>query len=143
MRIHWLLAASLLAVLLLAALTMYDARERQLPPHVAALRDSIRSLNDLEDRVFAEIELAPDGRRFVVPSVKKLRAVRKEALEAALAGCAGQARDALVSATDQIISAQGSGMDSPAMMEAWNRAVVYRDAAEACEAELSRMGADA
>ena len=143
MRTHWLLATSLLALLLLAALTKYDAHMKQLPPDVAALRDSIESLNDLEDRAFAEIEIAPDGRSFVVSSVKKLQAMRKDAREAVLVGCAGQARDGLVAATDQIISAQGSGMDSPAMLEAWTRAVTYRNAAEACEAELSRRGANA
>ena len=130
MRIHWLLASILLALVLLLALTEHDASAKQPPPELA-LRDSIGRLNDLEDRTFALVQLeSRDGRMPLVGTLRELDALAQEARQAAMPGCAGQARDALVSVMEEI--AQGGH-------EAWPKAERYVNAATACDSLLAEQ----
>src|SRR5574338_1330401 len=132
MRIHCLLTSALLALVLLLTLTQHDAGAKQPPPELLALQDSIGRLNDLEDRTFALVQLDNrDGSMPLVGTVRELDALAQEARQAAMPGCVGQARDALVSVMEEI--AQGG-------YEASSKAERYVNAATACESLLAEQG---
>lgn len=126
------------AIALCLALAGCDAGISWKHLELAPLRESMRRLNALEDRTLAEVQFAEEGPMFRVVSVQNLQAVQQEARKAFLVGCAGPARDALVTATDQFLAAQDSAAESPALMAAWDRMNAYREAAEACEASLAQ-----
>lgn len=131
MRIHWLFASVLLALVLLLALTEHDAGAKQPPPELLALRDSIGRLNDLEDRTFALLQLDNTyGSMPLVGTLREVDALAQEARQAAMRGCASQARDALVSVMEEI--AQGG-------YEAWSKAERYVNAATACDSLLAEQ----
>lgn len=105
-----------------------DERAGQRLAEVEALRDSMARLNALEDRTFAAVGREPiSGLLVPVVPVQDLQVLTREAREAAMVGCAGQARDALVATIEQII--RGGA-------EAEQKVERYRNAAEACDALL-------
>jgi hypothetical protein len=108
---------------LFAVLTL-AACDRDLPQALAS-REALARLNALEDRTFALVKLDDStGRMPLAGTVEDLRTLQREAKEAVMVGCAGQARDALTSAMDEMISGG---------TEAWLKVERYVNAVMACE----------
>lgn len=96
-----------------------------------AIRDSLALLNSLEDRTFAVVQL--DGRDGSIPLVgtlQELNALAQEARQAVMPGCVGQARDALVSAMEEIAQSGKA---------AWSKVEHYVNTAMACESLLAEQ----
>ena len=69
-------------------------------------RSSLAVLSSLEDRTFSLVQFgAKDGSVPLVGTLRELNTLAQEARQAALPGCVGQARDALVSVMEEV--AQG------------------------------------
>jgi hypothetical protein len=95
------------------------------PSQASASREALAQLNALEDCTFALVQLDDGTARMpLAGSVEDLRTLQREAKEAVMVGCVGQARDALTSAMDEMISGG---------TEAWPKVERYVNAAMACE----------